>query len=667
MAAHRRWLAPLVYLAILAWVNIYICRELFFTEYAGHMNSMHGFWMAMARLAPAGHWIKPTWWPFWYGGMPFEYTYAPLAPDLTAAYAKIAGCSVARAFHAISGFFYCLTPFALFLTAWRMTSSAGYAFVAGLAYSLVSPTELLVPDAGFRLRNVWSARRLFLAVTWDEIPHLASLSFTLLAILFLARSLQSRRWFYCFLTGIFMALAVLANAFGCIAILMAALSLAFALEVKSLRSNLLLIAGIGAASYAVISPWMPPSLLEAIRFNGSRYEGGWTTGSWAALLAVALGWLLLCFALSRWTRDWPLRFFALFAYITSSIPLLDAYAHEHFLPQPGRYKVEMEMGLVLLAVFLSRSWMERLDWKVRTAVAVLLLLAGARQVIGYRRFAKQMIRPVNISETIEYRTAKWIEDRFAEQRVMMPGSIGQWLNAFVATPNFAGGSFPTAPNWTQQAALYNVYASPKADEAITWLKAFGVQAVAVSGPNSHEYWKPYRSPQKFEGVLPILWREDDVTVYLLPQRDSSLFHVVPESAIVRDQPLYGDDLAEVRRYVAALDSPLYPQAESKWDGWNRALVQGAVSKDQVVSVQMNYHPGWHARANGNAASIFKDGLGLMAVKPRCDGPCAIELSYDGGWEYKFCYWLSGLTLAGAVAANSRVLRSRLAPSRPAGK
>jgi hypothetical protein len=82
---------------------------------------------------------------------------------------------------------------------------------------------------------------------------------------------------------------------------------------------------------------------------------------------------------------------------------------------------------------------------------------------------------------------------------------------------------------------------------------------------------------------------------------------------------------------------------------------------------MNYHPGWHARANGSAASIFKDGLGLMAVKPRCDGPCAIELSYDGGLEYKLCHWLSALTLAGAMAASSRVLRSHLIPSRRAAK
>ena len=65
-------------------MNVYICRELFFNQTA-KMNSMHGFWMAIARLAE-GSWFRATWWPFWDCGIPFEFTYAPLVPGLTAAW-----------------------------------------------------------------------------------------------------------------------------------------------------------------------------------------------------------------------------------------------------------------------------------------------------------------------------------------------------------------------------------------------------------------------------------------------------------------------------------------------------------------------------------------------------------------------------------------------------
>lgn len=36
------------YAALLVWLNAYICREMF-VRYTPHMNSMQGFWIAMAR------------------------------------------------------------------------------------------------------------------------------------------------------------------------------------------------------------------------------------------------------------------------------------------------------------------------------------------------------------------------------------------------------------------------------------------------------------------------------------------------------------------------------------------------------------------------------------------------------------------------------------------
>ena len=42
-----------LYVALLLWLNVYIARDLFFAEHTGHMNSMHGFWIGLARLA--GH------------------------------------------------------------------------------------------------------------------------------------------------------------------------------------------------------------------------------------------------------------------------------------------------------------------------------------------------------------------------------------------------------------------------------------------------------------------------------------------------------------------------------------------------------------------------------------------------------------------------------------
>src|SRR6185369_6146840 len=105
-------------------------------------------------------------------------------------------------------------------------------------------------------------------------------------------------------------------------------------------------------------------------------------------------------------------------------------------------------------------------------------------------------------------------------RVMLPGSIAHWANAFTDTPQFSGSEGTVAYSQVQQSAMTAVYNGDTKP-----LKAYGAAAVAVSGSGSQEYWKPYAYPEKFD-ALPVLWSEDGVTVYRVPQRSSSLAHVM---------------------------------------------------------------------------------------------------------------------------------------------
>src|SRR4051812_5837503 len=114
----RERLLLAAYLLAIAWLNAYICRQVFLIEFTGKMNSMHGFWIALANLA-GEHWYKPSWWPYSYLGMPFEYTYAPLVPALTALIARLPGISTPHGFQIVSGSVHCLGPVALFLMAWQ--------------------------------------------------------------------------------------------------------------------------------------------------------------------------------------------------------------------------------------------------------------------------------------------------------------------------------------------------------------------------------------------------------------------------------------------------------------------------------------------------------------------------------------------------------------------
>lgn len=645
-------IAAAAYTLILLWVNIYICRDLLWRQ-TTPMNSMHGFWMAIARWADGG-WLHANWWPYWDCGIPFEFTYAPMVPALTAMGATVFRVSYGLAFQFVELLAYCLAPVTIFLAAWLITRAPGYSFLAGLFYTLTAPTRLLAPDDTFAWRIFWDARRFFLMMAWDDTPHVLALGFLPLAILFLCLSIRKRRPVYYAAAAMSIAAATLASAFGPVMVAMAAFCLLFVFERQDYKRNILLTAGIGVYAYAISARFLPPSLLQAIRTASDRGEAGnWSLRSLTALALVALGWAIVWHYLPRWTRDWRLQFFALFAYLTSSAPMLATFMDRHLLPQPNRYKFEMEMAWAWFAVFAARYFVEKMPRAVKFALLFVCLAFAGEQIVNHRKFAKTNIRFGDLESTVEYRAAQWAEQNLPNVRFVLPGSIAQWANAFTPLQQFTGSSWSMAYNPMQQRghdAAFDGGDTPEADARVSlaWLKAYGVGAVCVPGPKSPEFWKPYRHPSKFDGVLPVLWRADDTTIYQIPRRTASLAHVLPESAIVGSAPRRPSDTAGLERYDAGLDDPSLPPAEFHWEGTNRIRIQTVTHPGQVISVQVSYHPGWHATAGAHRPQLRKDGLGLIWFRPECDGPCEVQLDYDGGWELRLCRWISYLALAGLL-------------------
>jgi hypothetical protein len=280
------------------------------------------------------------------------------------------------------------------------------------------------------------------------------------------------------------------------------------------------------------------------------------------------------------------------------------------------------------------------------------LALACEQIVSHRLFAKNILQAADVTPTIEYRTAAWANQNLPGVRVMLPGSIAQWANNFTGLWQFSGSSWSQAYNQGQQqgyAAIYNGGETPREDARVSldWLRAFGVGAIAVSGPNSQEYWKAFTHPAKFEGLLPVLWREDDVTIYRVPQRTASLAHVVNETAIVGRPPAGPRDTDQIEKYVAALDDPSLPAADFHWAAPNSIQIRTMADPGQAISIQVSYHPGWHAKAGNRAVEVHRDGLGLMWLRPGCSGLCELQLDYDGGWELRLCRYLS-YTALGAL-------------------
>ena len=637
------------YAAILLWVNLYIARD-FFSAHTAYMNSMHGFWAAMAKRGGAGWW-RPMWWPYWDCGIPFEAAYAPLVPGLTALWAALGRISQDQAFGCVTGFFYILGPLALFTMAWGMTRSAGASFFAGLFYSLTSVTQWATPDGDFRLDKIWEARRLFLTAAWDETPNMSAVALTPFAILFLALAIERRqkRWYGA--AALSIALMTVTSAFGAVVAAMAGVCLLFVLRRERWAGNTLLVAATGIYGYLMAMAWVPPSVLRAIRESAvASDEEHWTLGSITAAAIVILGWTILWPLVKRWTKEWPTQFFVLFAWLLFALPFTGETLHRRLMPQPGRYKVELEMALALVAVFGARDLLKMAPPAIRRALIFLALALALEQVGSFRKQEKMYLFPKDETQTVEYRAARWVQQNLPGKRVFFPGSMAQWADDFAAVLQFSGGSWSMATNQSQQNAQADVVfgSGPGVrDISIHWLKAYGVSAIAVSGAKSEEYWHPFADPTKYDG-LPALWTSGGVTIYQVPGRSDSLAHVVPPEAIVTRPPRNPEDGAQAARLAAALDDPSLPAAELRYEGTDHIRIHTTAAPGQALLVQVGYHPGWHATVNGQPRPLYKDGLGLMWLKPECNGACDVSMDYDGGWELWTCRVISYLAIAGLV-------------------
>jgi len=304
------------------------------------------------------------------------------------------------------------------------------------------------------------------------------------------------------------------------------------------------------------------------------------------------------------------------------------------VPQPHRISMEMDIALLLVTVFGGSVWLARFGPRVRVTVAVAVLAALGAQTVHMWVHARRIIRGVDVARLSEYKVARWLETNRPGERTFVPGSVSLLLNAFSDVPQLHGGHDQHTRNTFIPIASFTIYSGMNAgardaEYSVFWLKAFGVGTVAVTGPKSTEVYKPYVNPGKFEGVLPLLWRDGDDAIYEVPGRSRSLAHVIPREAVVGRRPVHGLDIAPVERYLDALEDPGLPLATMTWNNLHEAMIRAPMEAGRVISVQVTYDEGWVAVANGRKQPIRSDAIGQIVVEPDCTGPCEILLTYRG--------------------------------------
>ncbi len=646
-------------------LNLLLVRRLLFIEYLDQMGSIEGSFIAIARWA-RDNWGDLSWFPLWYGGIPNVNTYPPLLHRSVAAVSTVLGLSPAHAYHAVTAVIYSLGPVTLYWLALKLCGSRAWSFAAGAFYSLVSTSALLIPAVASDAGGVWGTRRLQAMVVYGEGPHITGLTLLPVAILLLSVAFDKRRPHWWFLAALSLGGVSLSNWIGAAALAMAAAAWLLARQEGAWWRNWMIAAALAAPAYLIVSPGIPVSAILGVVRNERYVSGGITAHPWemyaaAAALCVAAAGLRALRVAER------IRFALLFLLPTAAITLGYEWFRVSLAPQASRYHLEMEMALALLAAFLAQWLFRRFSRRAVAAVACLAVAAAAYGAWRCARTLAPRIRPVEIEKTIEYTQAAWFDRNMGGRRVFAPGSVGFFMNVFTDTPQFAGGFDQGAVNPLLTHARYQILSGENAGEqegevAVLWLKAFGVDAVAVSGPASKEVFKPFRNPRKFDGLLPELRREGDDVIYRVPRRSQTLAHVIRPAGLAPRAPMHGVDVEPLRSYVAALDDPSLPPASFQWRNHHSATISATLEPDQLLSVQITHHRGWKASVEGRSRPVRRDNLGQMVIEPGCNGACTVELAFDGGAEMLVLRFLSWSCLGlGLVWSGWGILHRRRNP------
>jgi hypothetical protein len=617
--------------ALLA-LNLWICWRLLFLEYLPHFVSLEPFFFVLAT-AIRSNWLHPGWWRQWFCGMPFTYTYQPLFHYMVAAVSAVTGLSVPRAFHAVLAVGYALGPVSVFALILRLSRRMDVSFTASLLYSLWSPGPLLIPALKVDLGGVWYANRLQTSVVYADSPYMFGLTLLPIAILLLDRVLEKQtptRWIGASL-GIISV--VLTNIPATISLAMALVAYGLAAERGERGRRWTAMAAASAVGYLLAASLLPPSGLSRNLSNSQLMDsaGRFDSRHLIEICIVAGALIAVAWTLRRLRQPPFARFAILFALFSMSVALGNRWFNVSLLPEAGRFHPVMEMAIVMALSSLVVPFVTK--WRPgRIGFAVAMTVFCFVQVGHYRSFARRIIYAADIGARSETKIARWMEEHAHGARVFVPGSVSFWLNALTDTPQMIGCCDQNVLFQAPRIAYSAINYDKTPDASIAWLRALGVHFVAMCGPRSTEHFRALQYPNKFDGVLPLLWRDGDDAIFEVPARSNSLAHAIAADQLIQSDPVDASGFAALQRYVEAIESSVHPEAAFIWESTERARIQGVVRRGEVVSVQIAYNSGWVADAGGRSIRVSQDAMGFMAIDPQCDGDCSIVLKFTGGTE-----------------------------------
>ena len=658
-STRARTLACLVGLLAL---NVYICHNLFHTEFTQETVSVDISFIAFSRWL-ADHWGDSSWFPMWMIGTPTRQVYNPLLHHTVALLARVVGWTAQHAYHFVTASTYSLGPLALFGFCYNATRRHAYALLTALVYSLISPSAFLATRFLIDNGRLFNPRRFQTLVHYGEGPHVTALMLIPLALWLLEKAAVERRWVFLPLAVFGVAAIPLTNWTGTTGFMMALCAYVIAkFSVVGSGERPLhwpTFIAIGILAYAVAMPWIPPSLIRSVQASAVGLDTMSPTPVKVAAFAVAAALLAGLYLLFQRYRTPSIhRFFFNFAAISGVVVLGRMWFGIVLIPIAVRFHLEMEMAIAGAGAMIALAVVAKFPRRVQFALLGLALLAGVEQTRIYRREARKTTTATDVSNIPENRMAAWFAANADGQRVLAPGTVALWLNQKTDTPQFYGCCDQTTRTDAIRMAAYQIYKGDGAGDregevAAAWLQAFGVHYIGVTSLTA-EVEPPYRNPKKFDGVLEEVWRDGENKIYRVPG-PTSLAHVVPSAVLQAPEPETGIDTDRLRPLLDAMNSA---KASFRWINQHQADIRATTEANQKIFVQETCDPGWHAYEDSIERTVSCGPLGLIVIDPKLAGPHTIRLTYSKSREDEIASYIQMSALVILVVWTRRASRAK---------
>jgi hypothetical protein len=645
--------------AILFLLTAVLIKPLFKAKYLEKWDSIESTFISDARFL-SEHWPHPQWQPLWYTGTRFDYIYPPMLRYGTAVLSKTIGYWPVKAYHVYTAFFYCVGIAGVYLLILAGSKSRWMAWTGAAATALMSPSLLLLKsfrDDSWQLAPV----RLGVLVKYGEGPHMTALALLPIALACSWLALEKRRPWAVALAGISAALVVSNNFYGAtaLAIFYPILLWSFWITGRDRRIARIAIA-IPAIAYGLTAFWLVPSYIRVTTENMRYVSRQGTAWSLWIGLAIAIAFALGSAKLARGkpALTWPVFVSGSLVFLTIDV-LGNYYFNFRIYGEPMRLVPELDLAIIMAAVT-GLAWLTARRDRAPRIAAALILIAAFATTTGYIGHAWQMFPPArDYQSRVEYKISDWLHRNLPDARAYTNGSVRFWFDTWHDLPQVGGGSDQGLLNGLIENVQWQINLDSNPETSVLWLQAMGADAVYVSDQRSQEAYKDIRYPQKFAGILPVLYDngEGDV-LYRVPRRWSARARIVDTERLhALENPQNNEDLSRLRAYADVVEcGPNAPVTVTR-QGTDAMRIEATLARGQSVVVQESYDPAWHAWSGSRELTVSRDAMGMMVVDAP-PGTNSVFLKFVTPLENQLGRILTALTVLVLVGIFLIELRTR---------